>query len=65
MTARELITELRDKGVEVKSSGDRLLIDAPKGTITPELRVALSEHKAELLRILNAPTFAQIGRAHV
>ena len=56
MTARELIAELQEKGVELKTSGgDRLVIDAPKGTITPELRAALAEHKAELLQILNAP----------
>ena len=35
MTAHELLTELRSKGVEIKaSSEDRLVIDAPKGTIT-------------------------------
>jgi hypothetical protein len=55
MTAHELLSQLRDKGVEVKTSGDdRLVIDAPKGTITEELRTALSAHKAELLQILKA-----------
>lgn len=53
MTAGSLLSELREKGVEVKTSGDdRLVIDAPKGAITPELRNALAEHKAELLQIL-------------
>jgi membrane protein involved in colicin uptake len=53
MTAHELLAQLREKGVEVKTSGDdRLVIDAPKGTITEELRGALSAHKAELLHIL-------------
>lgn len=53
MTARNLLSELREKGVAVKTSGDdRLVIDAPKGAITPELRSALAEHKAELLQIL-------------
>ena len=55
MTAHELLAQLREKGVEVKTSGDdRLVIDAPKGTITEELRSALSAHKAELLQILKA-----------
>jgi hypothetical protein len=55
MTAHELLAQLREKGVEVKTSGDdRMVIDAPKGTITEELRGALSAHKAELLQILNA-----------
>ncbi len=60
MTAGTLLSELREKGVEVKTSGDdRLIIDAPKGTITPELRSALAEHKAELLQILKTEQQAQ------
>ncbi len=55
MTAHDLLAQLREKGVEVKTSGDdRLVIDAPRGTITEELRSALSAHKAELLQILKA-----------
>ena len=55
MTARNLLSELRAKGVEVKTSGDdRLVIDAPKGAITPELRSALAAHKNELLHILKS-----------
>jgi hypothetical protein len=55
MTAHELLSQLREKGVEVKTSGDdRLVIDAPKGTVTEELRSALSANKAELLQILKA-----------
>src|SRR3954466_11248618 len=53
MTAQELLSQLRAKGVEIKTSGqDRLVIDAPKGTINEELRAALSAHKADLLAIL-------------
>src|SRR5215510_9733069 len=55
MTPRELLVQLREKGVELKSNGDRLIIDAPKGAITPDLRDALAANKAELLKILNAP----------
>src|SRR5207302_314544 len=59
MTAQNLLSQLREKGVELKTSdGDRLVIDAPKGTITDELRDALKTHKSELLQILkseNAP----------
>jgi hypothetical protein len=55
MTAHELLTELRSKGVEIKaSSEDRLVIDAPKGTITAELRAALTGNKADLLTLLKA-----------
>lgn len=55
MTAHDLLSQLRAKGVEVRTSGDdRLVIDAPKGTITEDLRSALSAHKAELLQLLKA-----------
>src|SRR5258706_12326706 len=55
MTAHDLLSEPRGKGVEVRTSGDgRLEIDAPKGTIAEDLKSALSAHKAELLRILKA-----------
>jgi hypothetical protein len=64
MTAHELLSQLRQKGVEVKTSGDdRLVIDAPRGTITEELRSALSAHKAELLQILNAELIASESEA--
>src|SRR2546423_3247074 len=56
MTARELLTELKQKGVDIKANGDRLVIDAPKGAITPELRTSLAEHKSQLLTILRAPS---------
>src|SRR6478672_9344259 len=55
MSPRELLVQLREKGVEIKSNGDRLVIDAPKGAITPDVRDALAANKAELLRILNTP----------
>lgn len=55
MSARELLVQLREKGVEVKAQGDRLVIDAPKGLITRDLREALSANKAEILQILTAP----------
>lgn len=55
MSARSLLSLLREKGVEVKTSGaDRLVIDAPKGAITPELRSELAANKADLLRILQS-----------
>src|SRR5436190_19431269 len=55
MTARNLLAQLREKGIEIKASGDdRLVIDAPKGAITPELRSALAAHKVELLQILKS-----------
>ena len=53
MTAHELLSQLRAKGVQVKTSGDdRLVIDAPRGTVNEELRSALAANKSELLQIL-------------
>src|SRR5258706_6210612 len=68
MTARDLLLQLRAKGVEVKTSGnDRLVIDAPKGIINEDLRSALSANKAELLRMLKAeeagPADAAVSKA--
>lgn len=66
MTAHELLSQLRAKGVELNiSGGDRLVIDAPKGTITEELRAALSDNKAELLQILNAEQDAPAAAAEI
>jgi len=60
MTAHELLFLLRETGVEVKTSGDgRLVIDAPKGIITEDLRGALSAHKADLLQILKSEQTAR------
>jgi tubulysin polyketide synthase-like protein/HEAT repeat protein len=57
MTAHELLSQLRAKGVELNASGDgRLVIDAPKGTITEELRSALAANKAELIEMLKQPS---------
>src|ERR1041385_7524041 len=53
MTAHDLLSQLRAKGVDIKSSGeDRLVIDAPRGTITDDLRTALSANKLALIQIL-------------
>jgi len=50
----ELPMELRARDVVLAPVGDRLHYDAPKGALTPELRQALAEHKAELLAELAA-----------
>src|ERR1041384_4177368 len=66
MTAHELLLQLRGKGVEIKaSSEDRLVIDAPKGTITEELRAALTANKADLLTILKAEQVKEAASAAI
>ena len=52
MSAADLIAELRLRGVAVQATGDRLKVDAPKGTITPELHEALKDHKLEIIALL-------------
>jgi len=53
MTATALLTELRHRGATVTVVGDRLRVEAPVGTITPEIRGALARFKPALLAILN------------
>src|SRR5438132_246336 len=49
MTAHDLLSQLSEKGVEVKTSGDdRLVIDAPKGTITEALRAERERQRIEV-----------------
>jgi hypothetical protein len=39
-------------GIRLAIRGDRLVVDAPAGVMTPELRDALAIHKPALLRLL-------------
>lgn len=52
MKAIKLLAELHSCGVIVEAAGEQLRIDAPKGAITPELRVALVQRKVEILSLL-------------
>lgn len=52
--AEILIHELAERGVRLTKNADRLRVEAAPGIVTPELRLALSEHKAELLASLSA-----------
>jgi len=47
----EVLAELARRGVEVAVDGDRLRF-RPQGAVTPDLRAALAEHKADLIRLL-------------
>ena len=63
-----MLSELRQAGVVVKASGtDRLVVDAPRGALTPDLRTALATHKKELLAILmvtEQKAATEVGLAH-
>lgn len=52
MIAFEVLADLRHRGVELFVAGGTLRYRAPRGVLTPELRAALSAHKAELLSLL-------------
>ena len=47
----ELLTELERRGVQLAVDGDRLRF-RPQGAVTPDLRAALIEHKADVIRLL-------------
>ncbi len=53
MDLHSLLTHLSNKGVKLSANGDSLLVDAPKGVMTAELRNSLAEHKAEILLLLH------------
>jgi hypothetical protein len=50
-----LLAQLAAADVVLSVEGNKLLFDAPAGTLTPELRAALVVHRAELVRRLSAP----------
>ncbi|QLE54751.1 non-ribosomal peptide synthetase [Nostoc sp. TCL26-01] len=52
MNLHLLLNNLADQGVKLSAQEDALLIDAPKGIITPDLRELLSEYKTDLLQLL-------------
>lgn len=64
MTVTELFAELARRGVHVSADGHDLTIRAPKGALTPSLRAALAEQKAEILTRLRhgGPDESRSGR---
>jgi len=53
VNARKLLEDLRGRDVRLEADGDgRLLVDAPPGVITEDVREALAEHKGRLLALL-------------
>ena len=53
MQAVELLSTLVSAGCRVAAEGDRLRVTGPRDApLTPDLRTAVVQHKAELLRLL-------------
>ncbi len=53
MTPADLIRDLTERGATLTPRGDRIVVDAPQGVVTPEIRARLAELKPELLRLLS------------
>ena len=52
MTSSETLAELDRRGVVLEPNGDKLRYRAPQGALTPELREAITENKAEIISTL-------------
>jgi tubulysin polyketide synthase-like protein len=60
MTLAELLTVVRAADIRLEARGDRLVFDAPRGALTPELRSALVQQKAALLMRLAPVEFVTL-----
>jgi hypothetical protein len=49
MNAALLMRALQRCGVQLEADGELLVVDAPAGIVTDELKAVLSEHKAQLI----------------
>ncbi|MBL8796321.1 MAG: hypothetical protein JNM56_20645 [Planctomycetia bacterium] len=54
MSAADLLHELRQRGVILAADGERLRYGAAPGVLTPELRQALVDQKADIIALLQA-----------
>ncbi len=52
MNATRLLADLQRRDVRLSVEDDRLVLDAPKGVVTPALREQLRNSKAEVIRLL-------------
>jgi TubC N-terminal docking domain len=52
VSARALLSELRQRGILLETDGEKLRVDAPADAITEERRAALKEHKQGLMKLL-------------
>lgn len=56
MSPTEILTLARTQDIALAVQGDRLIVDAPAGVLTPELRGELVRHKAALVVLLTPVT---------
>lgn len=53
MTVIELLRELRRLHINISADGDKLIVDAPSGAVTPPIADAIRGHKSALLELLS------------
>lgn len=53
MNLHLLIDSLADRGIKLSIEGDALIVDAPQGTLTSDVRDALTAQKAEIVALLH------------
>lgn len=53
MDLHSLLNILSTQGIQLSANGDSLLVDAPKGTLTDDLRNSLMQYKADILTLLH------------
>jgi pyochelin synthetase len=53
MNLHLLIDSLADRGIKLSIEGDALIVDAPQGALTSEVREALKAQKSEIVALLN------------
>jgi hypothetical protein len=50
--ARDLLSDLRRRGVALEADGDRISVDAPVGAVDGRLRELLAENKQAIIKLL-------------
>lgn len=61
MNSAALITDLRKAGVQLYREGTRLIVEAPPGIVTPEIRAELLRAKHELLTAVDRRSSEAMG----
>jgi tubulysin polyketide synthase-like protein len=52
--AASLLRKLREAGILIRSDGGRLIVEAPVGVVTAEMRGDLARHKKALVAVLES-----------
>ncbi len=54
-SAQQLIADLENRGIRLLADGGRLILDAPKGALTPQEVERIRAHKAGIMALLTRP----------